>query len=292
MKVEKALQEFILSAKADGLAVKTVKWYQYTIGTLVDAGADRDVESITTNELRQHIVALRERLAAESASGHVRALHRFFSWCSTEYELPKNPMSGIKRAAPSRSEPKAITSGDFIKLFNATIDSPAGVRDRAILAFFADTGVRLGGLLTLELDRVDMDNRRAHVREKGRKLRVVPFTHYTKVLLSHWLEVRVSSSTVLFTTVTGQPLTESGLHEILKRLKRRANVTGRVNPHAFRHAFAREYLRAGGDLVTLARLMGHEKIDTTAAFYAVFSSDELAEAHEKRSPLNTLLFQK
>lgn len=68
-------------------------------------------------------------------------------------------------------------------------------------------------------------------------------------------------------------------------IKQKAGIRGRVNPHSFRHGFAREYIRAGGDIVTLARLLGHENITTTAAFYAVFSDDELQEFHGRYSPM-------
>jgi len=108
-------------------------------------------------------------------------------------------------------------------------------------------------------------------------------------MLRAWLLVRPGGSDALFVNLsTGQALTESGVSQVLKRLKRRAGVRGRVNPHAFRHGFAREYLKNGGDLATLAKLLGHKDINTTTDFYAVFSEDELAELHEKFSPLRAL----
>lgn len=290
MNLESAFADFTLAARADGLAAKTIKWYGYTLGTLLRAFPDRDLESLTTKELRAYIVDLRERLAVDSAAGHLRALHRFFSWCADEYQIA-NPMKGIKRAPQAKPSPKAITPKDFIKLFEATGESAAGKRDRAILAFFADTGVRLAGLLNLEVDRVNFQQRYAVVTEKGSKTRKVPFTHYTRVLLQHWIEVRGAPNRYVFTTIKGgTQLTESGLHEILKRLKRRAGVDGRVNPHSFRHRFALEYLESGGDLVTLAKLMGHSNIQTTVNSYGIFSEAEIAELHEKRSPLARMLF--
>jgi integrase len=65
-------------------------------------------------------------------------------------------------------------------------------------------------------------------------------------------------------------------------------VTGKVNPHAFRHAFAREYLRARGDLSTLSKLMGHSHESITLHYYAQFTPDEVAQAHDRYSPMNRL----
>ena len=58
-----------------------------------------------------------------------------------------------------------------------------------------------------------------------------------------------------------------------------------MNPHSFRHAFAREYLLRGGDLASLSRLMGHASVEVTASFYAVFLVSELQEKHAKFSPI-------
>lgn len=75
---------------------------------------------------------------------------------------------------------------------------------------------------------------------------------------------------------------------MIKRLKKRAGIKGRVNPHSFRHGFAVEYIKAGGDVATLAKLLGHRNINTTAAFYALFTQNELSEMHNKFSPLREI----
>ena len=72
---------------------------------------------------------------------------------------------------------------------------------------------------------------------------------------------------------------------MLRKLKVKAGVTGRVNPHSFRHGFAREYLRSGGNLSTLSKLMGHEDVTVTASFYGVFAEDELGAEHRAHSSL-------
>jgi site-specific recombinase XerD len=79
---------------------------------------------------------------------------------------------------------------------------------------------------------------------------------------------------------TCEQLTVSGVNQVLKRLKKRAGVTGRANPHAFRHGFAKDYLMAGGDLASLADLMGHESVETTKSFYAVFEQEDLRRKHD------------
>lgn len=305
MKLQTAIDDYLVACQADGLRPATVQWYRSTLGAFAVAIGDDILAAITTRRIRAYIVELRSRsqryidapqkpvqrggLSSASIAAHVRALHAFWNWCAREYEI-ENPMTNIRRQRSPDPEPKAITAGDFVKLFDATESSRNGERDRAILSFLADTGCRLGGLISLTTDRLDINGQHAVVMEKGQKRRAVVFTSYTARLLYQWLALRDVESEFVFTSERGaQPLTESGINQLLARLKSRAGVTGRVNPHSFRHGFAREYLRNGGDLVTLARLLGHTDISTTAAYYAVFSQDELADLHNKYSPLLSMM---
>ena len=75
---------------------------------------------------------------------------------------------------------------------------------------------------------------------------------------------------------------------MLRRYKRRAGLQGRVNPHAFRHAFAREYILNGGDLASLSDFMGHTQIAVTKQFYAVFLAEELRAKHDAFYPVSRL----
>jgi integrase/recombinase XerD len=64
---------------------------------------------------------------------------------------------------------------------------------------------------------------------------------------------------------------------------KRAGVSGRANPHSFRHRFAIDYLMTGGDLASLADLVGHESVETTKAFYAIFERGDLKHKHDQFS---------
>lgn len=308
MTVGKAVEEYLLACKANGLAVATVRWYESLLGAFCTQHGNDEITSITTKIMRKYIVGLRERnvrydqdtaqrptveghLSESTVAGHVVALKAFWNWVDEEIQLDTNPMHRIKsprRRAPARS--RAISSGDFVKLFNATLDNDAGIRDRAMLAFFSDTGCRLSGLMNLKIKHLQMNDRRAIVYEKGNRVgRMIVYTTYTVKLLERWLTVRQSESEYVFISMSsGEKLTDAGIREILKRLKKRAGVQGHVNPHAFRHAFARTYLTNGGNLASLAQLLGHKDVSTTANYYAVFSTDELADIHEKLSPLSGL----
>ncbi len=307
MLLDQAVNDFILSCEADGLSPATVKWYRSILGVWLLKSGGCELTALDVQAMRSYIVLLRERvayldapqkpaskrkLAGASVDSHITALHAFWAWCEREYGIP-NPMAGIRHPKRRNEEPKAITPRDFVKLVKATgqFSQKAGVRDRALLVFLADSGARLSEVVTLTLDNLDVNAGRALVYGKGCKTRVVVFTRMTARFLLAWLAVRRSRSDKVFTSVNCpfEGLSSNGIEQILKRLKHQAKVTGRANPHSFRHAFAREYLKNGGDMVTLARLLGHADVNTTASAYAIFSQDELAELHEKYSPLKGML---
>lgn len=199
-------------------------------------------------------------------------------------------MSNIKRPKRREPTPKAVEQHDIVKLFDACgDDGVAGIRDRAMLAILTDTGCRLGGLLSMKMDTLNCVKRRAVVAEKGGRSRTIHFTFYTAQLIQKWLAARDSLSAHVFVNLsTGAPLTVSGVNQVLKRLKVRAGVKGRVNPHSFRHAFARAYIQNGGGISTLAKLLGHSDINTTMMYYAIFTEDELADMHDQFTPMNGL----
>jgi integrase/recombinase XerD len=305
--IKLAVDAFLIACEADGLSRASIKWYRSCLRAFEVYHPGFTVQEITASNIREYIVALRNReaykdakqrpatgksLSVASINSHVTALHAFWSWTAKEFSIA-NPMQNVRRPKPQQPEPKAVDSRDFVKLFNATGNDLLGIRDRALLTFLADTGVRLGGVTSLTLENLDLDNRRAVVVEKGNKRRVLVFTSMTARFLREWLYRRSSRSANVFTSLAlgseHAGLKPSGVSQLLRRLKKQAGVRGRCNPHSFRHAFAREYLRAGGDIATLARLLGHSNINTTASYYAVFSQDELADLHEKYSPLKEMM---
>ncbi|MEO1164740.1 MAG: tyrosine-type recombinase/integrase [Chloroflexota bacterium] len=304
--LSEALAKFLKIKRASMRSEATIKWYTSVLSAMSDnIGHTVLVSDVSDDDLVDYITELRERdqryvdekqkptqaggLRHESIRTHIRALKSFWKWCSKSYGIA-NPMDAIPMPRRRDPQPKSIDPSDFCKLMDATLDSPAGIRDRAILALLADTGVRAGGILSLQVETIDAVRGRGRVLEKGYKERWVYWSHHTSLLVQKWMQVRESHTDSFVVNIsTGEPLTYSGLAQMLKRLKKRAKVRGRVNAHAFRHNFARMYLIGGGDLVTLARLLGHSDVNVTAAYYAVFADNELADLQKKYSPVDRML---
>lgn len=309
MRLPEAVEALAIATRAEGRSPETVKAYLGKLRPLVAClGADTPVESITADDLRRYVVGQMDtatkyadhpyhdptegRLSLHTIAGRVRAMKRLFNWLEEEGVIQDNPARRIKTPRPKREEPKAIKTQDFVALLETTRGgSAADLRDRAIILTLADTGIRVGGLCGLRVQDVRFDDGFLVTTEKGGKSRLVPFTPLTREALAAWLEVRprdrgdwlfVSQSTN--PTIRGR-LLPGGVIQMLKRRARDAGVEGPCNPHSFRHFFAREFLLSGGDLGTLADLMGHSSVEVTKSSYAIFTAQELKAKHAKHSPL-------
>ena len=307
MLLSQAVEELILAVEAEGRSVRTVEDYRQKLGVLMAFLGDVPVETITASELRAYAADLRRRpdryvdhplrgrknggLSEASVASYLRVARRLCRFLHEEGVLLSNPANRLRIPKRRNRQPRAYDPGDFLRLLAATAGvAPGRLRDRAIVLMLADTGCRAGGLVGLRLGDLDLGRLRARVVEKGGKGRLVYYTTLTRDALATWLAVRpaVTHDHVFVNFNTGGVLQTGGLYELLRRLGRRAGCQGPVNPHAFRHGFAREFLRNGGDLGTLADLLGHTDIATTWQSYAVFTNDELAEAHQRHSPVAKL----
>jgi site-specific recombinase XerD len=156
-----------------------------------------------------------------------------------------------------------------------------------------DSGSCAQGLISLTPDNLELQERRAIVREKAKPNRAIFISPIDVAFIQAWLAVRPTNAETIFCSLSvayyGKALTYDGLKEISRRLKRKAGILGRVNPHRFQHGFAREYIKNGSDLATLSWLMGHADSMVTTWYYAVFTGAELTAAHDKYSPIKGLI---
>lgn len=294
--IQSAINEFLLDQNVRLNAEKTIKNYQEIVGAWARyVGEAQPIESISKHDMRLYVLHLRgKELSRESIRSYIRSLRVFWKFVSKEYGI-ENAMETIKEPRKEPYKPRGVKESDFIKLFNAIDDeTEVGIRDRAILCLFADTGARLGGIASLEIEAIDTIRRKGVVMEKGHQEHMIYWTHFTNQLICNWLSVRpYSESPQLFVTMregreaTG--LTKSGIYQILKRLKKKAEVTGKANPHSFRHNFARQYLLSGGDVITLAKILNHKDVNMTAEYYAIFDDRELGQLQAEHSPLLKML---
>ena len=306
MKLSAAIDEFRLALSGEK-AERTVEWYMGKLASLREFLGDPTLKEITLKDLRLWREELRTRstryenhplrrveegpLSSHTINGYIRAVRAFFNWATEEGYLERSPAAKLGFVRTPDENPKAVSSEDARKILERAKEKSA--RDYAIVCFLADTGCRVGGLITLTFDRLDLEQKTAIVIEKhrgGQKARAVYFSDITAEAIRKYLQERPpEASPYVFLNVYGKPLTASAVHQILKRLARDANIKGPYNPHSFRHAFARTLLEQGLDLGAVSQLMGHSDISTTHKFYARWEMSALQKLHREHSPVMAML---
>lgn len=303
MTVGDAIKKF-LDEQTGILAQSTITWYAQRLGPLSIFNS-RELDQVAGDDLircwqdRAQRVTLyagakqkperRGKLSIYTLFGDVVTWRRFFNWCVKKGYIITSPAAQLRKPKLPDVPPKAIAKSDMQRIVEQAKLSKYPKRDHAIVMFLADTGCRVGGLVGLKLEDLDLITGRATVMEKGsggqHKARTVYMNQPTMEAMQDYLKERgsIGPGDIIFRSDDGRPLTRCGIYQMLERLANKANVKSNFNPHAFRHGFARELLSNGADLATVSRLMGHEDITTTLRFYARWDDRDVQEKHARYS---------
>jgi len=237
------------------------------------------------------------RVAPTTRDGYYRDLRAFYRWASARLDVP-DAAAGVRRPRFNTPLPAILSTGDIKKLLRIK-----NRRDRALVAFLLDTGARLheaAGVRRSDItDNTTADGRTTYtVRLRGSAdargnwrsktgERIVPLSRPAAQLLTGvgqgdalWLAQSINRHSA---GRAGEPLTAYGLQAAIRRIT--MSALGRAyGPHALRHTMATMYLRAGGDLESLRRIMGHAKLETTLIYLHLVAED-LAAKHDAFSPI-------
>ena len=186
------------------------------------------------------------------------------------------PRSGLRVREPRRL-PRGLDAAEVAAL----VGSLRTWRDRGIAGLMLYSGLRSAEVLGLNVRDVDIGGRWVRVTGKGVKERRVPLdTEVAGVIQAYLLAERpVTSSARLFVVAKGpnrgQPLTPAGLRTVFRYHRQRTGVLA-GHPHALRHTFGTALAEAGVDLAVMQALLGHDHVDSAAAYI------HLAPAHVRR----------
>jgi integrase/recombinase XerD len=147
-----------------------------------------------------------------------------------------------------------------------------------------DTGLRISEALSLTRAAIDMDNCVLRVRGKGQKERLVPISFELRKRLFRYL--KTGDNEFVFCNRNGGAIRQRDFLRDFKKMGERLGITGiRISPHTCRHTFAVMYLKNGGNLEYLRRILGHTSIETTQKYLRSIGIEQVQEVHQRFSPL-------
>jgi integrase/recombinase XerD len=231
-----------------------------------------------------------QKTRASSAARLLSSLKRFYRYLVRTGDIKADPTLKIDAPKLPRGLPKTITEADVEALLNVPdVDTPIGLRDRAMLEVLYASGLRVSELVTLTAVQVSQDMGVVRVMGKGAKERLVPLGEESLVWLARYqrearpalLGARVSDA--LFVTSRGEGMTRQAFWYLIKRYALLATPGKSISPHTLRHAFATHLLNHGADLRVVQLLLGHSDISTTQ-IYTHVARERLKQLHSKHHP--------
>ena len=240
---------------------------------------------LTAFQARQH-----PSTKASTANRRLAVWRRFYRWALREHRVAHDPCVNLRPARQPPRFPSVLSEAQVEALIAApAVETPLGLRDRAMIEVMYACGLRVSELVGLRLFEVGLNEGVVRVMGKGSKERLVPLGDEAVAWVGRYLVesraalLRGRSSDTLFVTGRGEGMTRQMFWTLIKRYALRAGITQALSPHTLRHAFATHLLNHGADLRVVQLLLGHADISTTQ-IYTHVARERLKVLHAQHHP--------
>jgi integrase/recombinase XerD len=281
-----------------GVSPNTVSAYRNDLGQLAEFVAERAPDSATmgwsavdAHTIASYLLELHSRGYSDTTRARkVASAKSMFAFLVEEGVVDTDPTDNVSSPKLGRSLPDTLSVEEVDALLSAPNgDTPEADRDRAMLELLYASGIRVGELVSLNLDDVSLDQGAIRCFGKGSKERVVPIHDHAADLLRAYIArgrpalAKAQSGAALFLNSRGRRLSRQGFWLVLKRWAEQSGIRKRVTPHTLRHSFATHLLRGGAPLRHVQELLGHASITTTQV-YTHLTSEHVRTQYAKSHP--------
>lgn len=272
------LKMFLDAKRIEGCSERTLEYYRVTIEHMLKM-IKEPIRKMTTDSIRAYLVDYQQlRNCSKVTVDNIRRnISSFFSWLEEEDYILKSPMRRIHKIK-TKKVVKEIISDESIEILRDACDE---LRDLAMIDLLYSTGIRVGELVRLNINDLNMEQRECVVFGKGEKERRVYFDAKTKIHLSEYIAQRNDDNPALFVSLNGKHkrLQISGVEIRLRELGRRLSLN-RIHPHKFRRTMATRAIDRGMPIEQVQKILGHSQIDTTMQ-YAIVNQNNVKTSHQK-----------
>ncbi len=246
---------------------------------------------------KSHIRAFLSHLTANGISRNtigrkLAALRSFYRHLHKKGILAENPARQVRTPKYQKKLPNFLTIAEALQLLELPdLDSPEGIRDRAILEIFYGTGIRLRELTNMNLQDIDFHRGVIRIFGKGGKERLVPLGPKAGQVLKQYLNLRNEflknnrhpDLQAVFLGKKGKRISPRQVQRRVNHYLSRISEATSLSPHILRHTFATHLLDAGADLEAVKDLLGHASLSTTQ-IYTHVSMEQLLKVYKQAHP--------
>ncbi len=269
---------FLNAKRIEGCSERTLQYYKVTIEHMLQK-LSTPIRKMTTDEIRTYLVDYQNigHCSKVTVDNIRRNISSFFSWLEEEDYILKSPMKRIHKIKTRKVVKDVISDESMEKMRDACKE----IRDLAIIDLLYSTGIRVGELVRLNIDDVNLEQRECVVFGKGDKERRVYFDAKAKIHLMKYLAERKADNPALFVSLDA-PFTRlqiSGVEIRLRNLGRKLSLN-HIHPHKFRRTMATRAIDKGMPIEQVQKVLGHSQIDTTMQ-YAIVNQSNVRNSHQK-----------
>ncbi len=275
---EEYLKLFLDAKRIEGCSERTIDYYSKTVTHLITT-VSTPVRKITTEQMREYLADYQKinNCTNVTVDNVRRNISSFFSWLEEEDYILKSPMKRIHKIK-TKTVVKTVISDEAIERLR---DFCCESRDLAIIDLLYSTGMRVGELVNLNIEDIDLEKRECIVYGKGDKERRVYFDAKAKVHLKKYIESRTDGQEALFVSLNApyKRLKISGVEIRIRELGRSLSLE-KIHPHKFRRTMATRAIDKGMPIEQVQKILGHSQIDTTMQ-YAMVNQTNVKNSHQK-----------
>lgn len=262
MKLSEAWAIYLKDKKLERYAVDTLNGYKWQIKLLISYLGDKDIEDVTTPELKEYL-ATQTHLKPSSLAHRVHFVKSLFGWAHEEDYINRNPALKIKEPKLDQRIPKDLSIEDIERL-RIGAKTPF---ENLLVEFFHSTGCRIGEAVRVNINDINWENNSVIVFGKGAKEREVFFSTRAEIWVKRYLDTRKDNDPALFVTQRApHRMSISRMRGVLKEVAKRGKVKNNVTPHRMRHTFCMHLLNRGAPITLIQSLVGHAKLSTTQLY--------------------------
>jgi integrase/recombinase XerC len=242
------------------------------------------IEEADRLNIRRYLSFLHQKNKKSSIARKISSLRSFFKYLVKEELAASNPAKYVSTPKVEKPLPTVLTVDEAFRLMESPVKGK-GLRDRAILELLYSSGMRVGELVGLNLNQLDLDLGVVKVMGKGRKERIVPIGSKAIKALKAYLETRrmMDGRDPLFVNPRGSRFTTRSVGRLMKKYTEASGIFRKISPHSLRHTFATHLLDAGADIREIQEMLGHSSLSTTQR-YIHLSLGKLMEVYDKAHP--------
>jgi len=239
------LQLFLQSRQVTNVSVSTLKLYRFILEKFLS-----EVDPLRANRavIQRYLLSIPAKgISLGNRHAHYRVIKTFFRWLENEHGTV-SPMQGIRAPLLPKLICPSLNKAQVLYL----IEEVDNLRDKAMIALFTESGLRLSELTNIKFQDIDWSNVVIKVLGKGRKEAYAPFGELTEKYLKEWLTLYTPNGNIW-------GINKNGIQTILRRLQEKTGLP--CNPHTFRRTFACLLRKAGVDTMTIKDLGRWESLE-------------------------------